>query len=194
MQKLRLILAGGLLAGILGLGMGLGTLGYRLFNTAPSPRWANTAAILQQVQPLAQLVSIKYVMEKVVILEDTRWYGENRVLLVAHGIVKAGVDLGKIDTADVRADAQKISLRLPAATITDAYLDDQKTQVIERTTGLLRAFDKNLEQHARRTALEDILRMARQNGILAEADERARMQLTFLLKQMGFKEIELKSR
>jgi len=36
------------------------------------------------------------VLEKVVILEDAKWYGENRVLLLAHGIVKAGMDLKRV--------------------------------------------------------------------------------------------------
>ena len=41
-------------------------------------------------------MTVKYVLEKVVVLEDAKWYGENRVILVAHGIVKAGVDLQKL--------------------------------------------------------------------------------------------------
>ena len=54
------------------------------------PKFYNTATVLVQVQTLSQLVTVKYVMEKVVALEDVQWYGESRVLLIAHGIVKAG--------------------------------------------------------------------------------------------------------
>src|SRR5437764_1029751 len=36
----------------------------------PSPHVYNTAVVLQQVQSLSQLVTVKYVMEKVVILDD----------------------------------------------------------------------------------------------------------------------------
>jgi len=57
----------------------------------------NTATVVEQVQTLSDLVTVKYVLEKVVILEDVKWYGENRVLLLAHGIVKAGIDLKRIN-------------------------------------------------------------------------------------------------
>jgi hypothetical protein len=39
---------------------------------------------------------------------------------------------------------------------------------------LLRSFDKDLEQNARKQAVEDINRAARNGGILKDADERAR--------------------
>lgn len=36
----------------------------------------------------------------------------------------------------------------------DAYLDDASSQVIDQTTGLLRAFEKDLEQTARQNAVD----------------------------------------
>ena len=141
--------------------------------------------MLKRVQTLSELVTVKYVLEKVVILEDIKWYGENRVLLVAHGVVKAGVDLQEIKPEDVRVDDKKVLVKLPPARITDVYLDDKKTRVVDRTTGLLRAFDKDLEQSARRQAVEDLSISARVNGINGDAEERARLQLTNLFHQLG---------
>ncbi len=154
----------------------------------------NTATVLQQVKTLSQLVTVQYVMEKVVVLEDVKWFGENRVLLVAHGIVKAGVDLDQLKPEDLRVAGKRISLRLPPAQITDAYLDDKQTRVIERTTGLLRAFDKDLEQTARQNAVDDIRRAARTSGILKDADDRAKAQVKNLLLQLGFEEPEFLQR
>jgi hypothetical protein len=152
----------------------------------------NTATVVQQVQTLSDLVTVKYVLEKVVILEDVKWYGENRVLLLAHGIVKAGIDLKRITTDDVAISGKKISLRLPSPQITDAYLDDPRSQVIDHTTGLLRAFDKDLEQTARQNAVDDIRRAARKEGILDEADKRARLELELFLRQTGFEQVEFR--
>jgi hypothetical protein len=87
-------------------------------------------------------------------LEDVNWYGENRVLLLAHGMVKAGMDLKRLTPEDVKISGKTISLRLPMPQITDAYLDDKASQVIDHSTGLLRAFDKDLEQTARQNAVE----------------------------------------
>ena len=155
-------------------------------------REENTATVVEQVQTLSDLVTVKYVLEKVVILEDAKWYGENRVLLLAHGIVKAGMDLKRITPDDVTIAGKKISLRLPMPRITDAYLDDAKSQVIDHTTGLLRMFDKDLEQAARANAVDDIRRAARMDGILDEADKRARLELELFLRQAGFEQVQFR--
>jgi len=63
---------------------------------------------------------------------------------------------------------------------------------VERNTGFLRAFNKDLEQTARQNAVEDIRRAARTGGILKEADERARAQLKHLFQQLGL-EVEFRA-
>ena len=185
MLKTRLIILGLVLAIGAGVALFVALLWVPLPLSSAPPRIQNTATMLKQVQTLSELVTVKYVLEKVVILEDIKWYGENRVLLVAHGVVKAGVDLQEIKPEDVRVDDKKVVMKLPRARITDAYLDDQKTRVVDRTTGLLRTFDKDLEQSARRQAVADLSISARFNGINSDAEERARLQLSNLFHQLG---------
>jgi hypothetical protein len=171
---------------------------YLTFTTA---RWLNhgsnrffwnTTSVVHEVQTLADLVTVKYVLNKVVVLEDVKWYGENRVLLLAQGVVKAGIDLKKLRPEDVTITGKKICLHLPPTQITDAYLDDSASQVIDHTTGLLRAFDKNLEQSARQNAVDDIARAARRAGILEEADKRGRAELQNFFKRAGFEPVEFR--
>ena len=152
----------------------------------------NTTSVVHEVQALSDLVTVEYVMEKVVMLEDVKWYGENHVLLLAHGVVKAGIDLKRLKPEDVSITDKKISLKLPVSQITDAYLDDKQSQVIDHTTGLLRAFDKDLEQTARQNAVDDIARAARRGGILDDADKRAKTELASLLKRAGFEQVEFR--
>ncbi|PYK61193.1 MAG: hypothetical protein DME21_09865 [Verrucomicrobia bacterium] len=185
MLKTRLIILGLVLAIGAGVALFVALLWVPLPLSSAPPRIQNTATMLKRVQTLSELVTVKYVLEKVVILEDIKWYGENRVLLVAHGVVKAGVDLQEIKPEDVRLDDKKVVVKLPPARITDVYLDDKKTRVVDRTTGLLRAFDKDLEQSARRQAVEDLSISARFNGINGDAEERARLQLSNLFHQLG---------
>lgn len=185
MQKLRVILALAALVILFALGLWLGWGARRWAATGGGPTVYNTATVLRQVQTLSQLVTVKYVMEKIVVMEDVKWFGENRVLLVANGVVKAGVDFSRLQPEDVRVADKTIALRLPAAQITDAYLDDRQTRVVERTTGLLRTFDKDLEQTARQMAVDDIRRGARSAGILKDADDLARAQVQNLFEQMG---------
>src|SRR5207249_4377948 len=186
MFKTRLIIAGLAVACATGVALFIALLIVRPPAIGATPKIQSTTTIVQQVQTLAELVTVKYVLEKVVILDDIKWYGENRVLLVAHGIVKAGVDLKEIKPEDVRVEDKKIILKLPGARITDVYLDEQKTRVVDRSTGLLRAFDKDLEQNARRQAVDDLRIAARSNRIYEDAEERARLQLANLFHQLGY--------
>jgi hypothetical protein len=154
--------------------------------------FGNTATVVKQVQALSDLVTVKYVLEKVVVLEDVKWYGESRVLLLAHGVVKAGIDLKRLTPEDVTISDKKITLHLPPPQIMDAYLDDKNSQVIDHSTGLLRSFDKNLEQTARQNAVDDINRAARQGGILEDAQKQAEVELTSFLHQAGFVQVEFR--
>jgi len=186
MLKTRLIIVGLILAIVAGVGLFIGLLVIRLPGAGGPPKIQSTATLLRQVETLSELVTVKYVLEKIVILEDIKWYGENRVLMVAHGVVKAGVDLKEVKPEDLRVSDGKVVLKLPRAVITDVYLDEQKTRIVDRTTGLLRTFDKDLEQNARRQAVADLRLAARYNGIYEDAEERARLQLSSLFRQLGF--------
>lgn len=171
-----------------------------LSRLAPGPKIRSTPVILEQVQTLSQLVTVKYVMEKVVDLQDVQpfkdivvpGWGDNRVLMIAHGVVKAGIDLSELTNGDIEVTGRKITLKLPPSRVTDTYLDDKHTQVVERTTGLLRTFDKDLEQNARQQAVLDLNRAAREAGILKDADDRARLELRAFLLQMGFEDVEFR--
>lgn len=149
----------------------------------------NTATVITQIQSLAQLVTVKYVFEKVVVVEDAKWYGQNRLLMVAHGVAKAGVDLQKLRPSDVKIHGHQLTLSLPRPQLVDVYLDEGKTEVLERSTGILRLFDQKMEQEARREAVESIRKAARAAGILRDAEERTRLQLTALARSAGFEEV-----
>ena len=194
MQRSRFAVIALFLVIALGIGVLTGLVLPRLVSRAAPPAIYSTATILKQVQSLSQLVTVKYVLEKVVVLEDVKWYGESRVLMVAHGVVKAGVDLSQLKPEDVDVGLKKVTIALPTARITDVYLDEQKTRVIERTTGALRAFDKDLEQNARRQAIDDIRRGAFQSGIIQDANERARQQLINLFRQLGYAEVDVRTK
>jgi hypothetical protein len=178
-----------LLLGILG-----GIYWGRLTADPGHPHLADTATVITQIQSVAQLVTVKYVLEKVVRLDDVKWYGQNRFLMLAHGIATAGVDLRKLRPEDVEVRPGRIVLTLPAPQMFDVYLDDKQSEVIERSTGLLRSFDQEMEQEARRQALDEIRRAARANGILQDAEERARLQLTALAATAGFGQVEIRFR
>jgi len=152
---------------------------------------AVTPELLRRVQDLNQLVTVRYIIDKVVLVEDVKWYGENRLLMVAHGVVNAGIDLSKVGADRIDAAEGRVRIRIPRPRVLDVYLDDRRTQVVERATGLLRDFDKDLEQNARVQALDEIRVAAREGGILKDAEERARKQLESLFRAAGFTEVQV---
>ena len=162
-------------------------------------RIENTVTVVQQVQTLSDLVTVKYVMQKVEFVDSPPGstlgqfiQGDNKVWLLAQGIVKAGIDLKKITPDDVTVSGKSLTITLPKPEITDAYLDDAQTKVIERTTGFLRSLDKDLEQTTRQYAVDDIRRAAQEGGILNDANERARTELRAFFQQMGFDPVEFR--
>ena len=178
---------------IFAVGLAIGLLSYRWYLSRGSGGYSGPA-LLVKVQTLSQFVTVKYSLEKVVEYDDAKWYGQSRVLLVAHGVVKAGIDLSQMAPGDIQISGKKISLTLPRARITDTYLDDHHTEILDHSTGAFRLFDKDLEQHARQQAVDELRLAASQNGILNDAAEKGRAQLTILLYQLGFTDINLRSK
>ena len=178
---------------IFAMGLLFGWLSYRWYQGRGTGGYSGPA-LLVKVQTLSQFVTVKYSLEKVVEYDDAKWYGNSRVLLVAHGVVKAGIDLSQMAPGDIQISGKKITMTLPRARITDAYLDDHKTQILDHSTGAFRLFDKDLEQSARQRAVDELRLAASQNGILNDAAEKGRSQLMILLYQLGFTEISLRSK
>ncbi|HYG23683.1 MAG TPA: DUF4230 domain-containing protein [Verrucomicrobiae bacterium] len=195
MNKLGKILIILVIAPVFALGILLGI----KFGKWGSGRATSTPALLTQVQSLSELVTVKYVIEKVEVHEvpsenivGQMLGSQNRMLLLAHGVVKAGIDLQGLTADDIEVSGKRVIITLPGARITDAYLDEKETRVIDRSTGLLAPPTKDLEQTTRRNALDNIQRAARTTGILNEADQRARAQLITFFKSLGFESVEFK--
>jgi len=197
MQKFGKILIVGAVAILFAVGMFCGTELARWKRSNSST--LSTPALLTQVKALSELVTIQYVIEKVEVLEvpsenivGQMIGSQNRMLLLAHGVVKAGINLGSLQPDDLQVRGKVISIKLPPARITDHYLDEKETKVIDRETGLLAPPAKDLEQTTRRNALDSIQRAARASGILSEADARAKAQLSALFTQLGFERVEFR--
>src|SRR6185436_17906346 len=141
------------------------------------------------------------VIEKVIFAETPatnlieRLRGSDKIILLGHGIVKAGVDLSQVKPADIAAGGTQIRVGIPPAAVTDGYLDENATQVLDRQAGfILRPFNQKLEQQARQEARNEIVRAARQSGIEREANQRAVKQLTRFLQSLGYTDVQVTTR
>ncbi|MCK5053610.1 MAG: DUF4230 domain-containing protein [Anaerolineales bacterium] len=154
--------------------------------------------IVHEVQSLARLETIHYSVEKVITAETRQGpfgflFGD-RLLLVAHGSVIAGVDLAGITESDISIDENgMVTLQLPAAEVFIATLDNEKTYVYDREVGFLRRGDVELETAARLAAEEAILEAALTDGILEQAQVNADGYLFRLLRSLGFSDVRFTS-
>jgi hypothetical protein len=108
---------------------------YRLQAGNVTRGWS-TPAVVQRIRPLHELVTVRYDIQKVIGLKEEKVpFGSESVLLLVQAVVKAGVNLQALREEDVTvsADRQEIALHLPAAAITDVYVNDKETQVWNRS-------------------------------------------------------------
>jgi hypothetical protein len=150
-------------------------------------------SIVREVQSLARLETIQYSVEKVITAELNQGaFGSlfgDRLLFVAHGYVIAGVDLSKMTEDDLRVVGETLRVKLPEAEVFVATLDNDKSYVYDRDTGLLRRADTQLESAARRAAEAEILRTATEDGILTQAQSNVETYLLSLLNSLGFSRV-----
>jgi hypothetical protein len=150
--------------------------------------------IVNQVRNLSRLETIQYSVEKVITAETAQGafallFGD-KLLLVAHGTVIAGIDLGKLKPGDITFSQGVVTVHLPPPEIFAASLDNQKSYVYDRTTGALTHGDTNLETTARRAAEEQIRQAALDDGILYQAQANAETFLTKLIQQLGYRDVQ----
>lgn len=149
--------------------------------------------IIHEVRGLARLETIQYSVEKIITAEigggTFEFLNKDRLLLVAHGTVIAGVDLEKLTTDDLWLTNSVLNVRLPAAEVFIASLDNDKSYIFERETSILRQSDPNLETLARKSAEQEIEKSAIEDGILEIAQQNAESYLSRLFLALGYADV-----
>lgn len=154
-------------------------------------------AVVRQIQQLERLETVAYTLEKLVWGERDNPYIPkflvgDRLVLVVHGDVVAGVDLRNVSATDVNIQGRSITVRLPEAELFSTRVDNEKTLVYSRVTGLLSRPDPHFETEIRRVAERQLREAALKDGILKTANQNARTTMTTLLKGFGFQQIEIR--
>jgi len=151
--------------------------------------------VVMQVRRLARLESVSFTMDKMVAGDREgrvlpAFLTGDRILLEVHGEAIAGVDLDQLGAGDVALNGKDVRIHLPPAQIFTVALDDQKTHVYSRTTGILVPVDPSLESEVRAQATENLRQSALAAGILAKAHQNACTTVTKLLLGLGFEQAE----
>lgn len=153
------------------------------------------SSVVRSIQQLQRLESVQYTIDQVVTDEHEGMlrqpFAGDKILLIAHGDVIAGIDLAGLSGGAVSVHGSSVRIRLPAPRIFSTRLDNQKTRVYSRDTGLFSTPDPQLESEVRRRAETQLTAAAVQDGILQTARNNARQTLTALLTSLGFRQITI---
>ena len=147
--------------------------------------------VIHQIQQLHRLETVVFKMEKIVTGgQESRYLPTfligDRLLLVAYGEVTAGVDLSAIKPGDVRVEERTVHITAPPAELFSTRVDNARTRVYSRETGLFSSVDPNLESEVRRAAEQEIRQAALDGGLLAVAAQNARSTLSAFVSGLGF--------
>jgi len=167
---------------------GIGTQVAQLLRPTPTVI-IDPVTIIHEVRSLARLETIQYTVEKVITAETGQdqfgfLFGD-RLLLVAHGKVIAGVDLEKLGPENLRVEDNVLYVKLPEPEIFLATLDNEKSYIYDREKGILTSGDVNLETLARQAAEQEIEKAAMEDGILDLARQNAENFLSRLFRDIG---------
>jgi hypothetical protein len=194
---LGVLLTIGVIGGAVWLSTGVGLLHLLgLFRSGQTSINVSQPTVVRQIQQLQRLETVTYTMDKIISGERDNPYlpkflAGDRLLLVVHGQVIGGVDLAKVQPADVIVRGSSITFHVPQAEIFSTLIDNARTRVYSRDTGLFTSPDPNLESEVRVEAERQLQQAALQDGILKTADQNARSTLASMLKGFGFSQVEI---
>ena len=151
--------------------------------------------VVDRIQRLQRLETVVYTMDKLVTGAKENpllpnFLTGDRLLMMVHGEVVAGIDFSNLKPDDVKVDGKQIHLHLPAAQVFSTRLDSGKTRVYSRQTGVLVPTDPNLETQVRQEAERQMQQAALADGILRTAQQNAASTIRSLLQGLGFERID----
>lgn len=157
--------------------------------------------VVEKIQRLNRLETVKYSLDTVVegdesnpLLPDA--LAGDKILMIVNGSTVAGVDLSQLKAESVQiaegSNGRSIRLQLPPSQIFATTVDETKTRVYSRDTGLFVRADPNLESATRAKAQTELQQAALSDGILDAASQNARTAITAMLQGLGFTQVDLR--
>ena len=195
-QQLLLWSVGGINLVILVLLFGLWRTGDRalnfvgnLFKFSTPVKIEHSTPIVEKIRNIQELSTTVQTMETIVPASAERKLGDfslatTRLLYVARGEIRAGVDLAELTDADVKVTENKIEINLPPAKILDSKIDVNHSRVYDYDRGFLNLgpdVAPQLQTLAQRETLVEIVNTACSENILDRANIKAKAAITQLL-------------
>lgn len=165
------------------------------------PEVESPTVIVQQIRGVSELTTTVFAMETVVPASQARKLGdlvigESRLLYVAYGEVRAGIDLSGLADDAVKADGDRLVVTLPEPEILDKKVDVERSRIYDYDRGFLNLGPDTIPElleFAQRQTVNNLLLNACEQGILQQANDQAEVALTQLLGNTGFNTVEIET-
>lgn len=153
------------------------------------PQAELSSAIVEKVKSVRELTTTVYTMETIIPASADRKLGDfslatTKLLYLAHGEVKAGIDLTTVTIDNITITDDRIDLSLPSPQILDSKIDINRSRVYDYDRGFLNLgpdVAPQLQTLAQRETIEHIENSACRDGILNTANQKAATVISQLL-------------
>ena len=161
----------------------------------------SASQVVEKIQRLNRLETVVYSLDTVEettesnpVLPDA--IAGDKLLMIVHGQTIAGVDLSQLkpDSVEITdtGGSRTIRLTLPPSQVFFTNIDNDKSRVYARDTGLFVKADPNLETVTRAKAQADLQQAALADGILDAATKNAHATVTAMLEGLGFEHVDVR--
>ena len=157
--------------------------------TAVEPEVGDSIPIAERIKNIQELSTTVQTMETIVPASAERKVGDlslatTKLLYIARGEIRAGVDLNELTDADIRVTPNQIEIDLPAAKILDSKIDVNHSRVYDYDRGFLNLgpdVAPQLQSLAQRKTLVQMVNTACKEDILQQANVKAKEAIVQLL-------------
>ncbi|RPH34016.1 MAG: DUF4230 domain-containing protein [Bacteroidales bacterium] len=152
---------------------------------------------VSKVKDAAKLATSETIIDKIVIGNEEKkilriiTIGRARFVCYTQAVVKAGIDLKKIEENDISIKGKQISLHLPSVEVINfSYpFDKFKVDRVLQDDDLFAKIDvKDMEELFRQSEI-DIRNLLPYTGIIEATEQKTTQMLEMLLRTLGYKEI-----
>jgi hypothetical protein len=159
-------------------------------------RGYNSSSVMNRITYMQELALVKHNYTGVISYKDYMKFLNINVpltdkyfLLKYNGYIKAGVDFNRIKV-DVKNDTT-VHVSIPRPKILDTVIDEKSVEVFNESENAFNPIKISDYNDALSREKNVMIRDAMEQGIFAEATQQAKMAITTLLREMGFKEINI---
>lgn len=165
--------------------------------SAAESKVENFTPLVQRIENIQELSTTVQTIETVVPASAERKIGDiplatTRLLYIARGEIEAGVDLSQLTDADIVVSNNSVEINLPPAKILDSKIDVNRSRVYDYNRGFLNLgpdVAPQLQTLAQRETLSKMIATACQEGILDNANLKAKEAITQLLMNTDHRQV-----